>query len=292
MHYDGQVYRPPVEANTILLQVTSGCSHNKCKFCTMYYGTKFRVSPISEIEEDLREVSRYRPNDRKIYLIGADAFVLSFEKLREIILLTKKYLPNCNRFRMFARINNIMDKTPEQLKELKKLGVTYLDIGLESGDDETLKISNKGYTSAQALEQLKKLEDAGIDYFIAHLLGLAGHGNGERNALNSVKLYNQLKVDGIGATNLIMYPESEFYAEIQRGEYAEASELEKLLELKVLLENLKTETMFTSAHASNLFSVTGNTPKDNQRMLKSLQEAIDSYDEKTMRFLRSMRRSL
>lgn len=292
MHYDGQIYRPPVEANSILLQATIGCSHNSCKFCTMYHGTKFRVSPMSEIEADLQESSIHHPNAKKVFLLGADAFVLSYDKLKEIITKIHKYLPHCESIRMFARIDNVAGKSLEQLIRLREMGLDYLYIGIESGDNLTLESVNKGYSSSDIFEQMNKLENAGIDCFVAHLLGLAGHGNGERNAYNSAKLYNQLKIDGIGATNLILYPDSELYGLQKEGQFGEATELEKLLELKILVENLEIKTMFTSAHASNLFNITGCLPMDKYQMLQKLQHAIDNYDEKEMRFLSSMRRSL
>lgn len=156
MHYTGTIYRPPYEANTPLLQVTAGCTHNSCKFCSMYKVVQFKVSPMEEIEVDLAEIRGFYRNVERIYLLGADPFVLSFEKLKVIILKIKEYLPECTSISMFARISNIKNKTITQLKELRDLGVTDLYTGPESGDDETLLRVNKNQTSADIVEQCKK----------------------------------------------------------------------------------------------------------------------------------------
>jgi radical SAM superfamily enzyme YgiQ (UPF0313 family) len=121
MHYTGPIFRPPYEANTPLLQITVGCSHNKCKFCSMYKDVQFKVSPMEEIEADLAELRELNPNIKRIYLLNADAFVLSFEKLKPIILKIKEYLPNCESISMFSRISNIKNKTIEQLKLQKHI---------------------------------------------------------------------------------------------------------------------------------------------------------------------------
>lgn len=287
MHYKGNIYRPPREAYSVLLQVTVGCSHNKCKFCNMYSNCDFEISPISEIEEDLKEVRDIYPDANRIFLLNGDAFVLSFDKLKSIFKMINYYVPNCREVTSYARVPNIIDKTVEELMELKSMGLAYLYVGLESGDDITLKNINKGYTSEEVLIALKKLEKAGIDYNVAFLLGLAGKGNGERNALETAKLLNNLKPDNIGAMSLSIFPETELGKELVSGTYTETSELEKLEELKVFLENLNAETVFSMEHITNLISMKGKIPEDKERLLKELQQAIEEYDEDVMSFRRS-----
>ena len=290
MHYDGPIFRPPPEANTILLQVTKGCSHSKCKFCNTFLDTKFKISPMSEIEEDLLEIKSHKPYTNRLFLLGGDAFVLSFEKLKNIAIKIRQHLPGMQTITMYSRIQNIIPKSVEELKILNTLGISYLYVGVETGDDTTLLTQNKGYTVAQALEQLKKLEEAGIEYFPAYILGAAGKGNGERNALATAKFFNQLKPDVIWTMNLMVMPGTPLFAEREGGEFTEADELEKIKELKLFLENLETPTELISVHGSNLVDVTGQIPDDKPKMLEKLQKAIDGYDVEKMERLSAMRR--
>ena len=160
LHFTGQVWRPPYEASSQLLQVTAGCTHNKCKFCSLYHGTKFRLSPITEVEEDLKVIQSYQPKARRVFLTGANPFVLSYNRLLDLGLLIRKYLRHCESIGMFARISDIKPKTVEELKNLRHLGFDGISIGTESGDDNTLAVMNKGYTANDIIEQCS----IGIDY--------------------------------------------------------------------------------------------------------------------------------
>lgn len=278
MHYTGPIFRPPYEANTPLLQITVGCSHNKCKFCSMYKGVQFKVSPMEEIEADLAELREVNPNIERIYLLNADAFVLSFEKLKPIILKIKEYLPKCESISMFSRISNIKNKTIDQLKELRSLGVTDLYTGPESGDDETLLMVNKNQTSSDIVEQCKKLEAAGIKYVVSYLNGLAGSKRGKIHAIETAKIYNQLKPIYTGTGSLTLFPETDLYREAKLGKFDDSTELERIIELKTFLEHLNTDTYILSHHTSTV-AIGGKFPENKQKMLDQLQYAIDNYDE-------------
>ena len=161
LHFTGQIWRPPYEANSQLLQVTAGCTYNQCKFCSLYYGTKFRLSPIKEVEEDLKVIQRYQPKARRVFLTGANPFALSYNRLLDLCLLIRKYLSYCESIGMFSRITDIKSKTVQELKDLRHLGFDSISIGTESGDNEILAGMNKGYTADDIIEQCKKL---GISY--------------------------------------------------------------------------------------------------------------------------------
>ena len=291
MHYTGPIFRPPIEANTPLLQVTVGCSYNKCKFCSMYKDVQFKVSPMEEIEEDLAELREANPNIERIYLLNADPFVLSFEKLKPIILKIKEYLPKCESISMFARISNIKNKTIDQLRELRSLGVTDLYTGPESGDDETLLMVNKNQTSADILEQCKKLEAVGIKYVISFLNGLAGSKRSKEHAIESAKTYNQLKPTFIGSGGLTLFPDTDLYKAAQKGEFNDSTELERLIELKTFIEHLNTDTYILSHHTSTVY-IEGKFPENKQKMLDTLQQAIDNFDENKYRQYRERTRTL
>ena len=162
MKYTGLTYRPPFEAHSLLLQVTAGCSHNKCSFCTMYRNVPFSTESMGQIESDLREAREYTPDAERVFLENGDPFCLSADRLAEITEKIHEYLPMVETIAMYASIKNIQGKTDEELKLLHTLGINELNIGVESGLDDALAMMNKGYTAAQAVNELLRLKDAGI----------------------------------------------------------------------------------------------------------------------------------
>ena len=177
MQFTGSVWRPLYEANSLLLQATIGCSHHRCKFCSLYKDTQFRVASREEVERNLEIAQLYQPKARRVFLTGANPFVFSFEKLKILATLIKIYLPEVQNIGCFARISDIKQKTIEQLMELRQLGYDRISIGTESGDDITLSQMNKGYSVMDIVEQCRKLENAGIEYNFTYLIGLAGKGS-------------------------------------------------------------------------------------------------------------------
>ena len=292
MHYTGTIYRPPAEAKTLLLQVTVGCSHDGCTFCSMYKDVPFRIEPIEQIEEDLQESRSVRPDAKRVYLVGGDPFVLSLERLKIIAQKIKEYLPQCETISMYARVTNIKTKTTEELKELRSLGINYLYIGIETGHDETLTRIHKGNTADEAVEQCKRLEDAGIAYHGIYLNGLAGHSKGEISAFETAKLFNQLRPKSIGITSLILIPGTDLYQQKLNGEFVEATEFERVQELKYFIEHLETDTKVFANHVSMATPVIGKIPEDKPKMLKVLQDTIDDFDEDELRQYREQLKQL
>lgn len=285
MHFTGTVWRPPYEAWSALLQVTAGCTHHKCKFCTLYEDVpfKFRMSPMSEIEEDITEIYRVMPKAARLFLVGANPFALSAEKLKEIAIFAKQYLQNLNSIGCFARITDITHKSAEELKSLRVLGYNRITIGVETGDDEALSFMNKGYGSKDILEQCAKLDEANMEYDIFYLAGIYGNGKSEKGIKNTVNIFNQLNPKIIGASMLTVYPNSELYAEIQLGVWEEESEREKLNELKLLIEGLEIRTHFAALGASNLFHFQGDLPSEKQTLIKYISGILEKYDESVLR---------
>ena len=292
MHFTGQVWRPPFEAHNALLQVTAGCMHNKCKFCSLYDGTSFRMSPVSEIEEDLAELSRMYPQARRVFLTGANPFGLSQDKLITIGTKIKEYMPNVTSFGGFARIADIKRKTREELNELHALGCDGIHFGTETGDDITLAYMNKGNTAADIIEQLHKLDKAGITYNIVFMNGLAGAGNSERHALESARVFNQVSPASINIVALTIFPESQLYQDMLAGVYKPTGELEKLIELKVFIENLTITTRINANTVSNTAPFVAELPRDKETVIKSLRETINSIDETELFAYRNSIRSL
>lgn len=302
MHYTGTIWRPPYEADSLLLEVTAGCTHHKCKFCTLYNELpfKFRMSPLKDIESDLLEAQVLRCNPasiitsklrglsrpspiRRIFLTGANPFVLKTEKLLEIAALIRKYLPSVESIGCFARITDSQNKTDTELILLRQAGYNRLTIGVETGDDAALSFMRKGYTSQDILTQCKRLEQAGIEYGFFYLTSISGKGNGEAGAKASANIFNQLHPFLVGPNMLTIYPESELYQEIQNGNWEEEGELEKYRELRVLVENLNISTCFAAMGASNAFQLRGHLPEDKEKLLEILDRIISEVSEEALR---------
>lgn len=250
------------------------------------------MSPLSEVEEDLKEISRYYRNAKRVFFTGANPFVLSFDKLKTLAGLVRKYYPKAESIGCFARITDITPKTDEQLKELHRLGYNSITIGVEAGDDEALSFMHKGFGTKEIIRECKRLDEAGMEYNFFYLAGIYGRGRGEIGAKNTAAVFNQLNPKIIINSMMTIYRTSELYQEIQNGNWKEETEIEKLMELKVLIGNLNIDTYFATMGASNCVNVEGHLPKDKMRMIKWLDEVIDSVDEKELRRYRENLRHL
>jgi radical SAM superfamily enzyme YgiQ (UPF0313 family) len=279
MHFTGQVWRPPFEAQNAILQITSGCMHHKCKFCSLYDGTAFRMSPMSEIEKDLEELRDFHLLTNRIFLTGANPLGLSYNKLVTIGEKIKAYLPHAESIGGFARITDVKSKTQEELCKLRLIGFNGISIGTETGDDRTLAYMNKGYTAADIVEQLHKLDNAGIEYHITYMNGLAGSGNSERHALESAKIFNQAKPLSINIVGLTIFPQSALHKEVLSGIYTPASEVEKLYELKTFIRNLNIHTVINANTVSNTAPFVAELPHNKEGVLEALQGIVDRFDE-------------
>lgn len=285
MHYTGTIWRPPYEAYSALIQVTAGCTHHKCKFCTLYEDIpfKFRMSPLSEVEEDMKELSVYYSNAKRVFFTGANPFVLNFNKLKILANLVKQYFPNADSIGCFARITDITPKTTEQLSELRQLGYNGITIGVEVGDDDALSFMQKGFGTKEIIAECKKLDEVNMEYNFFYLTGLFGAGQSKQGARNTAAIFNLTHPKIIVSSMLTIYQTSELYQEIQKGNWTEETEIEKLYELKTLIEHLTIQTYFATMGASNCIFVEGNLPKDKKKMITQLEKVIKSADEKELR---------
>lgn len=299
MHFTGTIWRPPYEADSLLIEITAGCTHHKCKFCTLYDDLpfKFRMTPLEDVEADLVEAkeqlrSWQNRQVRRIYLVGANPFVLMFDRLKKIADLIHKYFPECETIGCFSRVTDVTLKTDDELRELHRLGYDGITIGVETGDDVALTFMNKGYKAQEIVEQTHRLDKADITYNFFYLTGVSGAGRGVDGALESAKIFNMTHPKIIGSSMLTTFPESELYQEIQAGNWTEEGELEKLHELKTLIKNLEIPVYFASLGASNAVWVQGTLPKDKKKMISDLEKACDPDNEAVLRHYRSNLRHL
>ena len=290
MHYTGTIWRPPYEASSLLLEVTAGCTHHKCKFCTLYADLpfQFRMSPIEDIEADLKEAKKiYRHFlGRKVtrtFLTGANPFVLKYDRLMEIVGLVHKYFPEMETIGSFARVTDVTLKSDKELAALHAVGYDGLTIGIETADDKALRFMNKGYLAADILEQCRRLDKAGIRYSFFYMTGISGARHGEEGASATAAVCNKLHPTMVGTNMLTIYPDSKLYKEIQKGNWKEESETEKYREVRVLVENLEIPTAFAALGASNAFQMQGALPKDKGKLLSFLDDVIKNVDEDELR---------
>lgn len=287
LHFTGQVWRPPYEASSQLLQITSGCTWHKCKFCSLYHGTPFRMSPLSEVEEDLRVISHWQPRARRVYLTGANPFALSYNRLMDIAVLLRKYLPHMVSFGMFARVTDIAPKSVEELKKLRHMKLDSINIGMETAHDPTLEKMNKGYRASDIISQLSNLDEAGIRYNLFYLNGLGGKGWGVESAVATADVVNRLHPCIINIVSLTIFPESSLYQDVIDGKYEEEPEIERLIEMRTLVDRLKIRVNILGHHVSNTVPVTGALPYDKAAVLREFDKAMAQFSEAELKDYRN-----
>lgn len=292
MHFTNRTWRPPYEASSFIIQATSGCTHNKCRFCSLYKTECFRMSPLNEWEEDLKELSFYQPTARRIFWTGANPFAMSYENLKTRALLVHDYLTECQTMAMFASIRDIKPKKIRQLKQLKSLGINGLSIGTESGDDLTLRLANKGYSAKDIIDQCRKLDEAGVEYYFVYMTGLAGKGNGYRNAINSAKLFSKVNPRFISVDSLTLFEDTDLYQMAQRKEFIPASEKERLEELQVFIKNLQIRVHLFANSKSNYYPLSAYLPKEREVAISELQHIINTVSEEEMTHYRNSLKTL
>lgn len=259
MNFSTRTIRPPFEAKSILLKATSGCSHNNCKFCDYYKNTNFKISSEEEIINDLTELQDKKISYNRVWLQSADAFSLDYEKLRSIAELIGKYLPYVNSIGCYARVDSLKDKSTQQLKQLKKLGYESIVFGVESCDDYLLDYMNKGYSSVDVLQQLGKMDDAGIKYTLTFLNGMGGHNYGSSHANRTAEAFNKLNPERVMINRLTIHENTPLYSEVEDNTFSISTEKECIIELMDFIEKLEIDTFIDATNNTNIIPFFGKT---------------------------------
>ena len=291
MHLTEPIYRNPYWPTWPLIQITQSCTHNSCKFCTIYRDVPFRMQPMEWLEEDLRELQVLAPNAKTIQLLSANPLALSFDRLMPRLQLIRKYLPNLQHMYAATRVDDIKNKTIEQLKVLRDIGVDEISLGVESGDDWTLQRVNKGYTAQDILEQCHKLEEAGIRYWMTFLNGVAGREHSHDHAVHSAEIFNQCHPMLVGTGGLTLFPGTPLLEEAGRGEFTPLDEREMMQELHTFLQHLTCDCELNTHHTSTLH-LTGPFLPRKQQLLDALQDAIVHADIDALARVRQQKRGL
>lgn len=275
--YDEPVFRPPSEAYSLILQVTIGCSWNKCAFCEMYTSKKFKAKKIEQIEDEISAFSEISPNTRKIFLADGNAMVLSTNKLLAILQNINESFPKAARISAYAIAKDIENKTVEELIQLKEAGLKLLYVGIETGDDQLLEMINKGETADSTIKNLKKVKEAGIKMSVMIINGLGGKLYSDQHAINSAKVVNAIQPEYL-STLVLSFPfGADHYKGRFKGVYQEMNIIELLEEQLLFISHIELENVvFRSDHASNYLTLKGILSRDQERMLGQLRDAI--YD--------------
>ncbi len=280
MRYKGSVYRPPSEARSYLVQVTYGCTHNKCKFCSMYRDKPFKIREMSEIVEDLHMARSYFSRVDRVFLCDGDALILSNDRLKEIIGHVYKILPEVQRISMYGSPKDVLLKSHEELVELREHGVEFIYIGAESGSDKVLANIEKGATRAEIIEAVKKIEASGIKASVTFISGLGGKDNWREHAIETGTMISEMGASYVGVLTLLLEETAPLYQDVLDGTFKLLSAEEVVHETLLMMENINVSEdspcVFRSNHASNYVSLRGDLPKDKEKFLKQLKTASEN----------------
>lgn len=279
MKYTGPTYRPPYEAGSLLLQVTVGCTHNKCTFCTMYKEVKFSMEPLDQIEKDLREAKESYGDVKRVFLVNGDAFVLPARRLKPIAELIIQYFPGVEVITMYASVNNIKAKTDQDLEELRGLRINDLWVGTETGHEDTLEYMNKGFSLRDSYEQLARLNRAGIRHIDILIFGGAGSGKGMENAAANAKLVNASHPAGVSMTTLGAFGDSRLAKDVETGKFIPATERDVLEEQKKMISLIEVDTVYLGIHGINTVAFDAKLPRDRDKAVKMVDDAIQRLDD-------------
>ena len=281
--YDFPPYRPPNEAGSALIRVSRGCPWNKCLFCTMYKNLKFKLRSVEEVKSDVDKAAKIYKDAKTVFIADSDSLVM--KDIEEIIRYVKQRFPDIDRMTSYARAKTLMKLGSDRLKKIKEAGLTRVHVGLESGDKETLELMQKGVTPEELIAGGRAAREAGLELSFYILIGAGGKDRLEEHAIESARVCNEVNPDFIRLRTLVVQRGSLLEEKKNTGYYIPTSPLEKLKEVKILIENLEVNSCeFASDHFTNNIwvddtvvyrGVYGRLPQDKQDMLDVLNRTID-----------------
>ena len=275
MHYEGNIIRPPSEANSILLQVTVGCSRNKCTFCGTYAGERFRIKPDAIITEDIAFAAQNCQRQRRVFLCDGDALIIPQKRLVRILTEIKKQLPWVTRVGAYANAKSIKMKTLAELQELNTRGLGIIYMGLETGDDVTLKNINKGATAETMILMGQKAKEAGFKLSITVLSGIAGRDRSHIHAQETGRVLSAIDPNYVGALSLMLIPGTPLYDDFEAGKFPLLEPGELLAELRTMIAHTQlSRGLFHANHASNYLPIKARLPRDREATLRLIDEAL------------------
>jgi len=289
MNYEGNIIRPPSEAHSIILQVSVGCSHNKCTFCGAYKGIRFRIKDSATIHADIEFAERYCRKQHRVFLADGDALVIPTDRLAAIFSSIRQNLPWVNRISLYGNAKSVLRKSVNELKELKKIGLNRVYMGLESGYDPTLKRIKKGVTAAQMIEAAGMVRDADLFLSVTVLLGVAGIDESKMHARETGQVLTRMKPNQIAALTLMLLENTPLYTDAASDIFLLPDQKILLSELKVMVENIYLKRVqFQANHASNYLPLSGRLPKDKEMILQSIDDALAGRQQLRQEYQRAL----
>jgi len=277
--YNEPVFRPPAEANSAIVQATLGCSWNQCAFCEMYTSKTFRMKKFDDLRDEIKVLSQYYKGVKKVFLADGNAFVLSANHLIPVLHEINQQFGKLQRISSYALPKDILNKTDQELAEIRGLGLKLLYIGIESGDDELLGLVQKRETSQTSAEGILKAQQAGIDVSVMVLNGLGGRKYSQQHAINTATLINRVNPKFLSTLTLSLPLGLPHYQARFKGEYIPQTIVELAQELKLFIEHIDIrDTIFRSDHTSNNLVLKGILSRDKDELINYIQEAINSID--------------
>ena len=273
LNYDAPLYRPPSEANSLIFQVTLGCSFNQCSFCDMYRSKEYSERTWDEVKGEIDMMAKIMPDTQRVFLADGDAINLSTEYMLKILKYIREKFSSIERISCYAMPMNLLKKTPEDLQELHDAGLNMLYLGIESGSDIVLRKVTKGATSKTIIKACNKAKDIGFKLSCMVILGLGGKKYSKENAIETGKVISASKPDFVGA--LTLYLENGIKDEFITkwgGEFVKIDDNESLEELELLVSNINAENqiVFRANHGSNAYNIAGTFPQDKDEMLEKI----------------------
>ncbi|MDO4869243.1 MAG: radical SAM protein [Bacillota bacterium] len=280
MRYEGNIFRPPSEAYSLLVQVTIGCTHNKCTFCSMYKDKKFRVRDLQEVLEDLQWARNHYRRVERIFLCDGDALALKNSKLMPILDFIREHFPECERVTSYGRATDVLRKTDEEMRELYEAGLTMVYLGAESGSDKVLEEIHKGETRQQLIDGVRKIENSGMQASVTFISGLAGKDGWEDHAIQTGTMISEMEPSYVGLLTLMIDPSVPMAEDIRSGKLKLLSPEEVMAETLLMLKNTQVskKCVFRSNHASNYVSLRGDLPDDKEKMMALVRKAMENHD--------------
>ena len=284
IHYDEPLFRPPSEARSLILQVTLGCSWNRCAFCEMYRTKRFSIRPEEEVLRDIKALSLHYPATKRIFLADGDALVLPYDRLIRLLGSLRQHFPKVQRISSYALPRNINKKSDAELIALRKAGLNLIYVGIESGDDEVLERIDKGETAVSTMEGLKRAKEAGIKSSVIVINGLGGAKLSAQHAAGSARVLNETQPEFF-STLVLSFPAGEGrFRSLFGDDFIPLDQRGLFREMKALIEETGLRnTVFRSDHASNYLILKGTLGRDRARIIGQIESAIDDPGEAGLR---------
>lgn len=276
MRYEGRVFRPPSEAYSLIVQVTVGCSHNKCTFCDMYKEKRFHLRKLEDVLEDFNIARRQYRYIERVFLADGDALIRKTEDLAVILKHIRKVIPECQRVTSYGSPKSILTKSPEDLALLHSLGLEMIYLGLESGNEQVLKHINKGVTVEDIVRAGQMVKNAGMKLSVTAISGLGGTEMWKEHAIDTAKAFSRMKPDYIGLLTLMFEGDVPLRRECEEGKFHLLTAPQVAKETLLLLEHIDSEgSVFRSNHASNYLTLKGTLNRDREAMCEQIRTALE-----------------